>query len=69
MYYCEFTDSRVTVKNENGRLIRTYMPRLASPGGRIVGAQASGDHVIIQGSSGKTVVYHIEGRPIRGGAL
>ena len=66
MYYCEFTDTRVTVRNENGRLIRMISPVISTSGGRIVGAQVSGDYVTIQSNSGRAVVYNIEGRLIRG---
>ena len=66
MYYCEFTDTLVTVKNEDGRLIRRLSPDIRTPGGKIVGAQVSGDYVTIQSNAGKAVVYNIEGRLIRG---
>ena len=59
MMYCAVDGRTVSVRNDDGRLIRKF-----TVGGQVIGAQVIGDKVSIQ-SDGWAYLYDISGRLIR----
>lgn len=59
MMYCAVDGRTVSVRNDEGRLIRKF-----TVGDQVIGAQVSGDNVSIQ-CDGWTYLYNISGRLIR----
>ena len=60
MMYCAVDGRTVSVRNDDGRLIRKF-----TVGGRVIGAQASGENVSIQSADGWAYLFNISGRLIR----
>ena len=60
MYYCAVDGRTVSVRNDDGRLIRRF-----TVGGQVIGAQVSGDNVSIQSADGWAYLYNISGRLVR----
>lgn len=58
--YCSFSGKVVTVRETSGRLVRQLLMRA-----NVIGAQVSGNNVIIQCDNGWTYVYETSGRLIR----
>ena len=54
--YCAFDGKFVTVRNDSGSLVRKFI--MNTP---VVGAQVSGENVIIQCEGGWTYVYKTSG--------
>ena len=59
MMYCAVDGRTVSVRNDEGRLIRKF-----TVGDQVIGAQVSGDNVSIQ-CDGWAYLYSISGRLIR----
>lgn len=60
--YCAIEGDRVILHEDNGRVKRRYSICGQS---QIVGAQVSGDNVIIQCNDGWTYLYNSDGRLLR----
>ena len=58
--YCSIDGRFVTVREASGRLVRKF-----SMNTNVIGAQVSGDNVIIQCSGGWTYVYKTSGLLVR----
>lgn len=60
MMYCAVDGRTVSVRNDEGRLIRKF-----TVGGQVIGAQASGENVSIQCADGCAYLFNINGRLVR----
>lgn len=60
MMYCAVDGRTVSVRNDEGRLIRKF-----TVGDQVIGAQVSGDNVSIQSADGWAYLYNISGRLVR----
>jgi len=58
--YCAIDGRFVTVRETSGRFVRKFS--MSTP---VIGAQMSGDNVIIQCEGGWTYVYETSGRLVR----
>jgi hypothetical protein len=58
--YCTFQDKMACVYEDNGRQVRKFFP-----GKVVLGAQMSGDNVIVQCEDGWIFFYAVDGRLIR----
>lgn len=58
--YCTFKDRMACLYEDGGRLVRKYLPNKV-----VLGAQVSGNNVIVQCEDGWTFFYDVDGRLIR----
>ena len=58
--YCTIKEKAVILYEDNGRLVRRFMMNKG-----VIGAQVSGNNVIVQCEDGWTFLYDTEGRLIR----